>query len=161
MALPVSRITQSFVDHGSGAFPAGESSNVSFWVTTIIAGNYAAEQAKHAALYIALTDISIGDETKRTLVASDVVQGVGPAASPFAQRENKWLLRYHDSINDVKYQAEVPCADLSLLAASSEFMDTTKAEWTALKTAFEAVVVSPNDANPVILDSAQFVGRNL
>ena len=38
-------------------------------------------------------------------------------ASKDAQREKKWLVRYHDATNQKKYSAEIPCADLSLLRA--------------------------------------------
>lgn len=163
MARPVSRLVQTFADYGSQSKPNGETATVQLWVTTVIAGNYAAEQAKHAALFLALNDVTVGtsgSEIKRTTVVSDVIQASGPNSSPLSQRENKWLLRYHDA-NDNKFQAEVPCADLSILATNSEFMSTADPKWTALKTAFEAVVVSPIDQSAVTLDSAQFVGRRL
>lgn len=161
MARPASFMNVSYADYGSDSAPYGETSTVRLPITTIIAGNYASMQTAIAALAVALNGVSLGVETKRTTIAADVVQGSGPAASPYAQRENKWLLRYHDSVNGVKYQAEVPCANLTLLTPNTEFMDETSSEFTALKTAFEAIVKSPDDDNTVVLDSAQFVGRRL
>jgi hypothetical protein len=118
-------------------------------------------QTAIAALCVAANALQIGVETKRTTIAAAVIQGSGPASSGLAQRENKWLLRYHDSVNGVKYQMEIPNADLTLLAPNSEFIDTSLTVWTDFKTAFEAIVKSPDDDNAVVLDSAQFVGRNL
>jgi hypothetical protein len=161
MAKPASRITQTFADYGSEANPFGEVSSVSLPVTTLTAGNYAAQQALHATLFIAIDAVSKGTEIKRETMAASVIQGTGPSADPYAQRENKWLCRYHDSVNDDKYTFEIPCADLTLLGTNSEMIDETNAAWTDLKAAFEAVVKSPNNDNAVVLDSAQFVGRNL
>lgn len=161
MAKPVSKVNMTIADHGSGAQPNGEQSTAQFWITTIIAGNYTTVQTAIAALAVAVNATQIGVETKRTTVAAEVVQGSGPASSGLAQRENKWLLRYHDSTTDEKFTIEIPCADLTLLAANSEFMDQTLSAWTGLKTAFEALVLGPNDSGATVLDSAQFVGRNL
>lgn len=161
MARPVSFVDQTFADYGSGKAPNGETSTVRYPVTTIIAGNYTTMQTAIAALCTAAAALQVGTEVKRTTIAAAVIQGSGPASSALAQRENKWLLRYHDATNNVKYQMEIPCADLTLLAPNSEMINTTLTAWTDFKTAFEAIVKSPDDDNAVVLDSAQFVGRNL
>jgi len=161
MARPASFVTLTYADHGSGKAPNGETSTVQYPVTTIIAGNYATMQTAIAALAVATQALSIGTETLRTTIAARVIQGAGPAASPLAQRENKWLVRYHDGTNNVKYTLELPCADLMLLGSNTEFIPDTATEYTDFKTAFEAIVKSPDDDNAVVLDSIQFVGRNL
>jgi len=161
MAAAISKIHQSYADYGSGAHPAGEPSGIGLWVRTLTAANLVAQQALHVALFNALKATTQGIETKEMTMISDVVIASGPATTPLSQRENKWLLRYHDASTGKKYTAEIPCADLTLLATNSEFMDTTLSAWTNLKTAFEAVVYSPDEANLTVLDSAQFVGRKL
>lgn len=161
MAHAISKILQSYADYGSGAHPSGETSHVALWVRTLTAANLTAQQALHNALFSSLAAITEGVETKEETIISSTVVAAGPASTPQSQREKKWLLRYHDATTSKKYVVSVPCAKLSLLAANSEFMDTTLTEWTNLKTNFEAVVYSPDDSNLVVLDSAQFVGRNL
>jgi hypothetical protein len=88
------------------------------------------------------------------------VLGSGSAPSdPVAQREVKWLVRYHDAAGR-KYSVEIPTADLSLLDTDSEFLDLAATYPAAFKTAFEDVVVSPaDDGSAVTIDSIQFVGR--
>lgn len=161
MAHAVSKLIQSFADYGSGAHPSGEPSHVAFWVRTLTAANLVAQQALHNALFSSVAAITEGVETKEETIISSTVVASGPATSPQSQREKKWLLRYHDASTGKKYVVSVPNAKLSLLAANSEFMDKTLTEWTNLKTNFEAVVYSPDESNVVVLDSAQFVGRNL
>jgi hypothetical protein len=158
MARPTSFLSQSYLDYSS------EKSNVRLAVTTITAGNFAAQVTLHNALFAGLAGITLGREVKEVVQASEVITATLPPPSPDAQREKKWLLRYHDGAG-AKFQAEVPCADLSLLVASgglpgaADFIDQSGAAWIALKAAFEAVVVSPDDSSSVVLDSAQFVGR--
>jgi len=161
MARPSSFVNITYADHGSGKAPNGETSSVQYPVTTIIAGNFASMQTAIAALAVATQGLSIGVETLRTTIAARVIEGAGPASSALAQRENKWLVRYHDGTTNVKYQLEIPCADLTLLGAATEFIPTTATAYTDFKTAFEAIVKSPDDDNAVVLDSIQFVGRNL
>jgi len=161
MAAAVSRIHQSYRDYGSAQHPSGEPSGVGLWVRTLTAANLVAQQALHTALFNTLKATTQGIEVQETTVIADTVTAAGPATTPLSQRENKWLLRYHDASNSKKYTAEVPCAKLTLLGVNSEFMDPAGAEFLALKSAFEAVVYSPDDANLCILDSAQFVGRKL
>jgi len=90
-----------------------------------------------------------------------IVNPSGNASSASAQRENKLLLRYHDATSFQKFTVSIPTFDLSLLENNSEFLDLGGTEGAALKSAFEAIVKSPaNSSNSVVLDSAQFVGRN-
>jgi len=131
-------------------------------ITTVTAANYTAVQTALNDLQGALNAITIGD-LQRTVTESSIFNTANPIPStnPLAQRENKYLLRYHDSINGQKFRVSIPTADLSVHMTNSEFIDLASGAGANLKTFFEAVVVSPNDAShPVVLDSAQFVGRN-
>jgi hypothetical protein len=155
MAVPVSRIQQSYRDYSK------EVSHLRLFVTTITPGNQAAQVALHTTLFAALDALTLGLQQKEETVLSTSVVNVTPATNPLAQRENKWLLRYHASVTRKNFVVELPCADLSLLGNNTDFIDKTGAEWLALKSAFEAVVVDPDDGGAVILDDAEFVGRNL
>jgi hypothetical protein len=156
MAVPVSRIEQSYKDFSK------EVSRLRLYVTTLTAGNLVAQVALHTTLFGALDALTLGLEQKETTILSSSVVNVTPATNPLAQRENKWLLRYHASATRKNFVSELPCADLTLLDPNNtDFIDKTTSAWTNLKSAFEAVVVDPDDGGAVILDDAEFVGRNL
>jgi len=84
----------------------------------------------------------------------------GPAASPLAQRENKWLVRAVDDVNGRNVQIEIPCADLSLLTGGTDFLALGGTEAAALVAALEAQGLS-QDGNAISISTIQFVGRNL
>lgn len=152
MAYPVTRFSMTFRDYDK------EQSNLSLWGTTLTAANFDAQNTAANALSSAIQAISIGRLAKHALIAYDTKDSALPAATKPAQREDKWILRYHDT-SSRNYSVEVPCADSQFLATNSEFFDTTVQAWTDLKTAFEAYVKSPGDSSAVTLDSAQHVGR--
>ena len=108
--------------------------------------------------------ITLMDVNKNeTVVNRDLHAGVLPT-NPLAQRENKWLIRYTSDGSQKKFSVEIPGADLSLLstAPQSDFMDSGSSEYTALKTAFEALVRDPDDASSTVtMGTVQFVGRRL
>lgn len=160
MALPVSFISQTLKDYGNEQ--TAEASSWSLAVTTLTAGNVVAEAAKHAALYTALDAISLGVNAKKETVFSRVPVSGAFATDKNSQRENKFLIRYRGDAAFKAFSMEMPCADLSLLATDSEFMDPAGAEYIALKAAFEACVRSPDDASETVtMGSVQFVGRRL
>ncbi len=71
-------------------------------------------------------------------------------------------MRYHTNTTLKKLQVSIPTANLDLLPdTGSEFIPLADTEAAAFKTAFEAIVVNPEDAaEGVTVDSIQFVGRN-
>lgn len=144
--------------------PSGkpESGSVGFDIITLTAGNLAATELLLVDLVAAIDDIQIGNVAKTSIVLQNTIVSGDRASSKLAQRENKLLLRYHDNtVPAWKYERSIPCFDLTTLPDGSEFLDLTTGVGAALKSAFEAVVVSFNDAShTVTLDSAQFVGRN-
>lgn len=161
MALPVSFYTETIADNTVKSNGEPETANVSFPIITLTAANLVATTTLINALRTAIAGIIIGVLNKRETVIDRELGVAGPAGTPLAQRENKLLLRYHDNVTLKKFRASVPTFDLSLLANNSEFLDLSGDAGAALKSAFEAVVVSPdNSSNTVTLDSAQFVGRN-
>lgn len=150
MAKPVSSVSVSFRDYD------GELSNVQVWATDLSAANFDAQATARASFITGLRAISLGEYAQSKAVAATVVASAAKASSPTAQRETKWLVRYHDA-NGYKFQMEIPCADPSKLGTNSEFMsDANKASFA---TPFEAFVKSPYDGSAVTLDSLQLVGR--
>lgn len=155
MARPVSRIIQSYKDYDD------ERANVGLFVTTLTAANLTAQTALIATLFGALSNATLGEDQKEEIVVSDTVVSSALPTDHYAQRETKWICRYHDATTNVKYKFELPCADLSFLLPHEDMADTTNTLFTSLKSAFEAVVRSPDDNNLCVFDSMQHVGRNL
>ncbi len=161
MALPVSFLTLTLNDNTVKANGEPENGSVTVPIITITAGNFTAQAALHAALITAFEGVTIGNPAKTQIVSAREVIDNAPASTPQAQRENKFLCRYHGATLNQKFQASIPTADLDQVGTNSEFVPLGSGAGAALKSAFEAVVVSPDDsAESVVLDSVQFVGRN-
>jgi len=161
MALPVSFWTRTLADNTLKNNGNPETSTFRVAITTLTAANVVAQQALLTDLATDIASITLGQVNKTNLVYEELPGVPGPSSNPLAQRENKWLCRYHDVSNNKKYDVSLPTADLSLLANNSEFLDLSINPGLAFKTSFEAVVKSPYDAtHAVVLDSVQFVGRN-
>jgi len=154
MAIPVSVIGETYRDYGN----PGEKSSFRLFVTTLTAANLVAQQTLITDLWTAIEGVVLGNIAKRVVTVSETSPDDTEVTDPLAQRENKWLMRYHDT-SGRKFTAEIPTADLAQLTLGTEFMDLSAGAGNTLKAAFEAVVVSPTDASAVVLDSAQFVGR--
>ena len=139
-----------------------ETTHAAVAITTLTPANVAATETLCGNLAAALAALVLGRFVKNELVYARNANGAQiPASDPLAQRENKWLCRYHDATDFTKYQVSFGTADLSKHKANSEFVDLTAGDGQAFKTAFEAVVKAPADAaHAVVLDSIQFVGRN-
>jgi len=159
MARPVSQSSQTLQDYGTpGSGTGAEKSSWAFWTSTLTAANFTAQTGLISALFSAALDLTLGSQAGTRILAVASVSAV-ENTNPLAQRENKWLVRYHDT-GGTKFTVEIPTADLSLLDTGTEFLDLTGTEAAAFKTAFEAVVKSPDDPTlTVTLDSIQFVGR--
>lgn len=161
MALPQSFYQRTIADNTVDGRGNPETTNVEFALTTLTSANVTAQEGLITDLSVAIAGITLG-----RIVGSSIVWLRGnfekiPSDNPLAQRENKWLCRYHDAVTFQKMDGSIGTADLSLLADHSEFLDLTAGEGLAFKSAFEAVVKSKYDAtHAVILDSVQFVGRS-
>jgi len=161
MALPVSFWGQTLNDNTLKSNGEPESGNFRFPITTLTAGNLAAQQALLATLAAAIAGVTMGTVRHTTTLLEETAGTSNPAASVLAQRENKYLCRAHDVTTGQKFRFSLPTADLSQLPNNSEFLDLTGGVGQALKDAYEAVGKSPYDAShAVVLDSVQFVGRN-
>lgn len=130
-------------------------------IVTLTPANVAATETLIGNFQAALVDVILGVLAKRQMVYSRVFTSNARASDILAQRENKWLCRYHDNTTQKNYSVSIPTAKLSVLDDGEEFMDLTAAPGDAFKTAFEALVRgADNPGNAITLDSVQFVGRN-
>ena len=140
---------------------AGEISRFRVHITTLTAANFAATITALDTLSTAVQGVIIGVRARQITTADDSSLSNGLPSSPLAQRENKWLARSEDNVTHVIGRNEIPTADLTLLTNNSEIItDFTPAALAALKSAWEAVVVS-EDGNNVTLRSLQYVGKRL
>lgn len=161
MTLPNSFLSVTVADNTLKNNGNAETGAFRVAVTTISAANYVAVTGALSTLKIAIQGITLG-RFVREVIESGVVQIANtPASDPLAQRENKWLCRYHGDTLGQKFSVSLPTADVSLHMTNSEFLDLSGGVGGTFKSAFEAVVKSPNDASETVtLDSVQFVGRN-
>ena len=77
-------------------------------------------------------------------------------------REDKFLLEYHDDITAQKFVATIPMRKSGVNPPpGSDYIDIATGVGAALKTAFDAVVVAPVTGNTATLDAIKLVGRNV
>jgi len=127
--------------------------------------DYDTNQAARVAFTSALDGACLG-----VLIQSDyggelsIVNPVTKASSASAQRENKLLVRYYDSVTFAKLTASIPTIDLPQLVFETDARDfvsqTTPAFIVTLKSTWQAFVVNPETGNLTLIDSLEFIGRN-
>jgi len=141
-----------------------EPSGVSLTGLDLNAANFDAQITLAQDLVTAINNISIGLAIRWHVQHNTQINADESAAATnaFAQREAKWLVRYHGNVGGKKYRCEIPCPDLDLLDANNKgYMDLDDAGvGAAFKSAFEAYV-KDEFGNGVTVDSVQHVGRNV
>lgn len=137
-----------------------KASTMSVHSPALNAGNIAAQEGLRAALEAAADAVSLGNSGSERFLATETTVAKNPSTNPLAQRENKWLVSMIESGSGNPVTFTIPCADLSLLAADGENMDSTLTEYSDLVTAIEAFVRS-NDGNTVTVTSIKFRARTL
>lgn len=154
MAQPLSSAGETYRDYGT----PGEKASFEITVVDLTAVNVAAQSGLLTTLWGAIDALVLGNIASRKIVFAQSNPDDTEVTDPTAQRENKWLVRYHDT-SGRKFRVELPTANLALLTLGTEFLDLTDTDPAAFVTAFEAVAKSPDDQSAVSVDSIQFVGR--
>lgn len=114
--------------------------------------------ANAQALIGAVNAASIGTFGRQDIVTRELV-AAGTAVrptDPAAQKENRFKVTYQDTSTLKYYSFTIPCADLSLLPAGSEFLDLTAGVGLGIVTNYETYGESEL-GNPVAVISIQFV----
>ena len=121
----------------------------------------AASDAELAALATALDGISLATVGEQ-FVTEKIVKAAGSAAvaPTTASRGKKFVLKYRDTTLNKTHQIEIPGGDDSLLTTGTDLLDLAAGPGLAVKTAFEAAVVSPA-GNPTTLYAIEFDTRNI
>lgn len=136
-----------------------ESSKTTFEGVDLTAGNFAAQNTLMDDLVTAAQAILVGHIYKDRRVAAET-DIAGVVASPYAQREMKWLVSFTDQVLGDRLNVELPAPALSFLVAGSDLIDMGAAEVIAFIAAFEAFY-RVNGANAVNVETIRLVGRNL
>lgn len=161
MAAPVTYLAVETADNTLKSNGQPETATYRMGLTTATPANVATVLANAGGLVAAIQGIILGRVVKQDFLYDSTIHEKIPATSKLAQRENKWLFRYHNPTSFKAFTVSIPCADLTKTMDNSEFVSLTTGAGLAVKTAFEQVVVCPDDQEEFgILDSIQFVGRN-
>jgi hypothetical protein len=156
MAVPTSFISDTRVDYSN------EKSNYSLPIITLTAANLVAQTAVISDFFDSVDAISLMVPVKEDVIQHRDSTPGSVATDVHAQRENKWLVRYHGNVSLKKFSVEIPGADLTKLASHSDFADMTDSDVISFVTNFELLVRSPDDGSEnVTVDSLEFVGRRL
>lgn len=149
------RLSVQYIDYD------GEKSSVGMRVPLQTAANFDAQLAAVGQLVSAIGNITRGNLGTFDWLYSSL-NDVARSDDPQAQREQKWLVQYHDSVTLKRYTLELPCADLDMLdpydrehafIGGVAFVD-------AFVTAFETYALTP-DGNLPTVDEISFKGRNV
>lgn len=107
------------------------------------------------ALLDAVEDLAIGLTGERGITTRSIEDTVTVASNPYAQTDIRWRIEYTDNANGRRYTTTIGTAQYgsSLKLANSEAYNPAAAAWSTFKTAFEAVVISP-DGNAVTFQGA-------
>jgi hypothetical protein len=135
-----------------------ETSTTTYPGVDLTAANFAAQAALMDTLVGAQQDIQVGHVYQDARKAS-VALIAGVVASPYAQRELKWLVSMTLS-NGKSSTLEVPAPALSFLVPGSDIADLTDATVAAYIAALEAFVRVDGTLTANV-DSIRLVGRNL
>lgn len=110
-------------------------------------------------LIASINALSIGNFGQQVIKTEELV-AAGTAehpATPLAQKEIRYRVKFQDTETLKFYSYTVPCADLTLLPAGSEYIDLTAGVGLALKTDFELYGRSEL-GNTVVLIEIHFIG---
>lgn len=141
----------------------GEASNIRVKSADLTAANIVAQIAAGDALVTAIEGITLGlSSVKHYEAKRSPLSGEVRATDTGAQRELKWLVRYHDDTTFERATCELPCADTAQLDPNNrgyaQMGDSGVVD--AFVTAFEAFAIGPG-GNAAVVDDILLVGRNI
>lgn len=143
----------------------GEKSSVLLPTADFTAENFAVKSVAIVYFRGYLDLVQRGRELSWTLLASKALVASGKAADKEAQREEKALVRFYDSVTFRRATMEIPCIDMTTqipgLPGVFFRLGVTGADsnWTWLVTHFESLAIGPSGNAPVV-EEIIHVGRN-
>jgi hypothetical protein len=142
---------------------SGEKSAVRLYNGAVTAVSIGGFLTAFGDLRDAIGDITLGTIHQEQWVGDLTLLSNDLPTNPFAQRELKWLVRYHGDTSNKRFTMEIPTADpTGRLIPGTDLADLTQTEVAAFVTAFEAQARTPDsDTETVTVDEIVLVGRNL
>lgn len=142
---------------------SGETTSVRIYNGDITAISLPGFLTDFGTVRAAVEGITLGVMAKEQWVGDLTDLSAALPANVFAQRELKWLVRYHDTVTQEKATLEIGTADpTGVMVPASDFADLTIAPMSTFVAQFNAFARHPESAvNAVIVDSVQLVGRNI
>lgn len=142
---------------------SGESSGVTIYNGDITAVSLPGFLTAVGTGRAAIEGITLGIVAKEQWVGDNTVLSAESPTNVFAQRELKWLVRYHDDVTQDKAKLEIPTADpTGVMLPASDFADLTVEPMLTFVNWFQGFARHPdNSVNAVVIDSIQLVGRNI
>ena len=118
--------------------------------------------AAASSLLAAINGLQRGTQGEVVLTIDEIVDAGSTArpANADAQREDKWSIKYRDTVNNRPYYRQIPCANRQLLSGGTEYLDLANATVQTFVTSYEANILSPY-GNPVEVISIKYVGAAL
>jgi len=160
--------TLTFIDYSK------ETSTVGLGLATPGDNDYTDAIAAVTAIRTAMEGVSRGNVKQEQISRINPVMA-NVVTDPEAQREDKWLITYRDSLqwldaptNTIPnpgygkyFNIEVPCADREsvIMTPGSDIVDFTQAPMSTLVTALQSYGRSPYGGS-ISIQQVEFVGRN-
>ena len=121
--------------------------------------NFAAQKALADSLETAILAVTLGNLVSDNFGEHVTTQN-GLPLNPSAQTNIQWQCLYSDTVDGKQYTQRIGTASLDpsfvVKAGNETTVDLTSTEGAALKTAFEAFVLSP-EGNAITLDQVRYV----
>jgi len=158
-ALGGYQYTQGVVDQSN------ENSSYSFYIPSGLDILNATYPATIAAMNAAVSGLCDGTPTSEVETITRRGAPV-PFGSGTGNREDKWLVEYHDLTTLKKYSFTLPCrrptdGTVIKLIPGTDYLDPTLTVWTDLETAMGGGNVLSPEGGHVSLDAIRLVGRNI
>ena len=99
-------------------------------------------------LRLTIGALTLGNYIQTAVTCRRTAYNATVPGNQYAQVEQKWLMTYRDNVLFDLHTFEIPCPNLSLLQANSDYLDKSHATVIAFIAAFELRVKSPA-GNPV------------
>ena len=142
---------------------SGESTAVRIYNGDVTAISIAGFLTDFGDMRDAVEGITLGEMAQEQWVGDLTTLSADLPVNVFAQRELKWLVRYHDTVTNEKAKLEIGTADpTGVMLPASDFADLTVEPMLTFVSEFEAFARHPESSvNAVVIDSIQLVGRNI
>lgn len=142
---------------------SGELTRIQFAPSAAFMANALAEHPPEGSVahtfFASLGELIDGKQLRRSATVTRKVDNA--AFAPAGQREERWLVIYHDNQTLTLYSLELPCRKSGLQPPfNQDEVDLTAEPFASFKAAAEQAIVSPL-GNAITILSIRLIGRNV